>query len=274
MRIRCAVFAVAVACWLGVLDPQSLCAAPASDGDKSADDSSRHQEWVQIPTATGRALRTFIVYPEVHKPAHAVVIVHENRGLTAWERSLADQLAAAGYVTIVPDLLSEMGPEKKASDAFESAAAAREAIHNLKPEQVAADLDAVVAYAHNVSAADKKIAVAGFCWGGGQAFRFAAHNADIKAAMVFYGAAPSDEQLKQIDVPVHGFYGENDFRITGDVPKLKIRMKTLKKPFQAVTYAGAGHGFMRAGEAADAKPADRKAREQAWTRFIELLSKL
>jgi carboxymethylenebutenolidase len=274
MRRRFAAFVVSVACCLVVGAPGGQSSARATDGGISANDSPRHQEWVRIPTAQGRALRTFVVYPEANKRVHAVVVVHENRGLTAWERSLADQLAAAGYVAIVPDLLSETGPDKGASDAFESAAAAREAIHNLTPEQVAADLDAVVEYAGNLSAADKKVAVAGFCWGGGQAFRFAAHNSDIEAVMVFYGAAPSDEQLKQIRVPVHAFYGENDLRITGDVPKLKVRMKALEKSYQAVTYAGAGHGFMRAGEAHDAKPADRTAHDEAWTRFVELLSKL
>ena len=137
-----------------------------------------------------------------------------------------------------------------------------------------ADLDGVVNYATNLSATDKKVAVAGFCWGGGQAFRYAAQNPQIAAVMVFYGAAPIEEQLKQIRVPVYGFYGENDFRISGDVPKVKGKMKALGKDFQPVTYIGAGHGFMRAGEAVDAKPADRKAREDAWGRLKELLSQL
>ncbi|HEY1603347.1 MAG TPA: dienelactone hydrolase family protein [Pirellulales bacterium] len=248
-------------------------AEPASEG-KSAEESPRHQEWVQVSAAGERTLRTFVVYPEVNQPAHAVVVIHENRGLTPWERGLADELAAAGFIAIVPDLLSQAGPQKGGADSFESAGAAREAIHNLSTEQVMADIDGVVDYAMKLSAADKKVVVAGFCWGGGQAFRFAAHNPEIAAAMVFYGAAPNEEQMKQIRVPVYGFYGENDFRITGEVPKVKGKMKALGKDFQPVTYAGAGHGFLRAGEAVDAKPADRNARADAWKRLKDLLSKL
>ena len=214
-------------------------------GNAGRANSPRHQEWVNLPAANERSLRTFVVYPEVNKAVHAVVIVHENRGLTPWEQELADQVAAAGFVAVVPDLLSAMGPDKGASDSFESAATAREAIHNLKPGQILADLDEVVKYAGNLTAVDHKVAVAGFCWGGGQAFRYAAHNPQIAAALVFYGSAPADELLKQLTVPVYGFYGENDFRITGEVPKLKARLKTLDKAFQPITYAGAGHGFVR-----------------------------
>lgn len=265
-------------CFCGGLSVTALLVAaahaePATEG-KATEESPRHQEWVQVSAAEGRTLRTFVVYPEVNQPAHAVVVIHENRGLTPWERGLADELAAAGFIAIVPDLLSQAGPQKGGADSFESVGTAREAIHNLSTEQVMADIDGVVEYAMNLSAADKKVVVAGFCWGGGQAFRYAAHNPEIAAALVFYGAAPNEEQMKQIRVPVYGFYGENDFRITGEVPKVKGKMKALGKDYQPVTYAGAGHGFLRAGEAVDAKPADRKARADAWKRLKELLSQL
>ena len=215
-----------------------------------------------------------VAYPQDSRTAHAVIVVHEDHGLTAWECSLAVELAGAGYVAIAPDLLSEMGPNKGSTDAFDSLAATREAIYQLTADQVASDLDAVVDYANHLAAVDKKVAVAGFGWGGDQAFAYAAHNPRIAAAMVFEGAGPGEELLKRIRRPIYGFYAENDFRTSGDVPKLKQRMKELAKDFQAVTYAGAGHGFMRAGEAQDAKPADRKAREDAWARLVLLLSTL
>jgi len=261
-------------CTLATLIIAVLATTQAAAGDKSADDSLRHQEWAHIATQSGRTLRAFVVFPQTSRPLHAVIIVHEDRGLTSWERSMADDLAAAGHVAIAPDLLSEMGPNKGSTDAFDSPAATREAIYRLTTDQLASDLDAVVDYASNLAAVDKKVAVAGFGWGGDQAFAYAAHNPDIAAVMVFYGTAPGDEFIKQIRRPVYGFYGENDVRTSGDVPKLKQRMKELSKDYQAVTYAGAGHGFMRAGEAQDAKPADRKAREAAWARLVLLLSKI
>jgi carboxymethylenebutenolidase len=73
---------------------------------------------------------------------------------------------------------------------------------------------------------------------------------------------------------VYGFYGENDARINMTIPKTSEMMQAAKKVFDPVTYPGAGHGFMRAGEAPDAKEADRKARDEAWKRWKELLEKL
>jgi len=235
---------------------------------------SRREEWVLIATPAGRALRTLVVRPATDAPAPTVIIVHENRGLTTWERGFADELVAAGYVAIVPDFLSGMGPNRGGTDSFESTGAAREAIAKLTSPQVMADLDTVVDFARQQSGSHGKIVVAGFCWGGGQAFRYAAADTNVDVALVFYGAAPNDDQLKQLTVPVYGFYGENDLGITGDVPKLKSRLKELDKNYQPVTYIGADHGFMRAGEASDAKPSDRKAREQALARLKEILSQL
>lgn len=243
--------------------------APAGAENKC---SQRRQAEVLIKAVSGRTLRTFIAYPDASETVHAVIIVHENRGLTAWEREVAETLAAAGYLAVVPDLLSEMGPGGGGSESFESLAAARDGVHNLTPEQVAADLDAVVDYAGDQPESDKKTAVVGFGWGGTQAFRYATHNSRIDAVMVFDGAAPTDEQLQKLAVPVFGFYGENDVRIAGEVPKVRARLKALEKAYQPVTYPGAGHGFMRAGAAQDAKPADRKAREEAWERLRALLA--
>jgi protocatechuate 3,4-dioxygenase beta subunit len=124
-------------------------------------------------------------------------------------------------------------------------------------------------------AGNKVVAVGGFCWGGGQTFNYATHNPNIAAAFVFYGSAPRDEaDYKKIEAPVHGFYGGNDFRITGQVPDVEKRMNELGKKFEPVVYEGARHGFMRQGESPDASSADRKAREQAWERWKKLLAAL
>ncbi|HEX6986784.1 MAG TPA: dienelactone hydrolase family protein, partial [Planctomycetaceae bacterium] len=220
--------------------------------------SPRHHEWVEVPAADGRKVRSFLVYPEVDRPATAVVVIHENRGLTDWVRSVADQLAEKGFVAIAPDLLSGTGPNGGGTEAFASQDEARTGISRLSPEQVTSDLDAVVKYVRDLEATNEKVAVAGFCWGGGQAFRYAAHNPEIAGAFVFYGSAPSDEELKKIEVPVYGFYGGNDFRITGQVPKVAETMKSAGKRYEPVTYEGAGHGFMRSGEDPNTDPANRK----------------
>lgn len=241
---------------------------------KRLEHSPRHHEWVEIAVNDQRKVKTFVVYPEVDAPATAVIVIHENRGLTDWVRSVADQLAEKGYVALAPDFLSGMAPEGGGTPDFPSSDAAREGIYKLTPEQVMADADAVAKYAGALDATNDHLVVSGFCWGGGQAFRYGIHNPRVDAAFVFYGSAPEPEELKKLKVPVHGFYGGNDFRITGQVPSVQKVLKEAGASFEPMIYEGAGHGFMRAGEGADATPANAKAMEQAWKRWQEILTKI
>jgi carboxymethylenebutenolidase len=125
----------------------------------------------------------------------------------------------------------------------------------------------------NLPAAQKKLFVTGFCWGGGQTFRYATNRSGIAAALVFYGPPPDKDAMAKITAPVYGFYGGNDARIDATIPKTQEDMKALGKTYDPVTYEGAGHGFMRAGEAPDASEANAKARSEAWTRLKTILSK-
>ena len=201
-----------------------------------------------------------------------MVVIHENQGLTDWVRSVADQLAAKGYIAVAPDLLSGMAPGGGKTSDFPEGGAAREAIYKLQPEGVTADLNAVADYARKLPAASGKVAVAGFCWGGAQSFRFATSRADLAAAFVFYGTGP--EEVGAIRAPVYGFYGGNDARVNATIPKSQELMNAAGKRYEPVTYEGAGHGFMRAGEQPDAQEANQKAREDAWARWKALLKKL
>ena len=235
----------------------------------------RHHEWVTIETLAGRKVKTFVVFPEVKDKATAVIIIHENKGLTDWERSVADRIAEAGYVALAPDFLSGAGPDGGGTSSFASRDAATQGIYGLKPEQVTADLDAVAAYAKKIEAANGKVAVIGFCWGGGKSFAYAAHNPDIAAAMVCYGTAPKDEaELKSIEAPVYGFYGGNDARITAEVPGVEAAMKKLGKTYEPVIYEGAGHGFLRAGEQPGASDDDKKGFTEGWERVKKILAGL
>ena len=238
------------------------------------ENSPRHHEWIDVKTPEGRTVKCWVVYPEADKPVPAVVVIHENRGLNDWARSVTDQVAEAGYVAIAPDLLSGTGPDGGNTDAYESEDDARNGIGRLSPEQVTSDLKAVVAHAKQIESANGTVAVAGFCWGGGQTFRHACNDENVAAAFVFYGPAPDEETLRKAKAPVYGFYGGNDFRITSQVPRVKKTMEQLGHDYEPETYAGAGHGFMRSGEMENASPADKKGRDIAWKRWKDLLGKL
>lgn len=212
--------------------------------------------------------------PEVKNKATAVVVIHEIFGLTEWVEGVADQLAEAGYIAIAPDLLSGMGPNGGRTPDI-PADRVREAFAKLPPEQVTSDLNAVADYVKKLPAANGKLTVAGFCWGGSQAFRFATNRPDLAAAFVFYGTGPENkDDSARIKAKVYGFYGGNDARVTATVPKSEALMKEAGKFYEPVTYEGAGHGFMRSGEQPDAQEANRKAREQAWARLKAILAKL
>jgi carboxymethylenebutenolidase len=278
--------------------------------------SPRHQEWVKIkykPAGgnTEREVSAFVVYPEVKTKATAVVVIHEIFGMSDWVQSLTDQLAEAGYVGIAPDLLSGMGPNGGGTSdvATVGSTAIGVAIRDLPPDQITADLNAVADYVSKLPAANGKVTTAGFCWGGGQAFRYATNNPRLKAAFVFYGTPPLTGQpptlpvdkaaLARIAAPVYGFYAGNDARINATVTATVEAMKELNQKYDPVTYEGAGHGFMRAGDAPEPaapvakgnaeadKPAmdtyqkaltpykaNKKARDEAWVRCKALLANI
>jgi carboxymethylenebutenolidase len=251
-----------------------LALAPVSAQDwarQNLEKSSRHQEWVTVKH-DNHVVHAFVVYPEVKQKAAAVVVIHENMGLTDWVRGVADQLAAAGYLAIAPDLLSGLAPNGGKTSDFPSLDAAREAIYKLQPDAVTADLNAVTDYVRKLPAASGKVAVAGFCWGGSQSFRFATNRRDLAAAFVFYGTGP--ENVGAIQAPVYGFYGGTDARVDATVPKTAELMKQAKKRYEPVTYEGAGHGFMRSGEDPNGSEPNKKARQEAWQRWLELLKKM
>src|SRR5213076_641134 len=154
------------------------------------------------------------------------------------------------YIAIAPDLLSGMGPNGGGSSEFTDRSTVGQAISKLPPDQITADLNEVADYVSKLTAANGKVAVAGFCWGGGQAFRFATNRPSLAAAFVFYGQGPdSADAIAKIKAPVYGFYAGNDARIGATVPKTMEMMTAAKKNYDIVTYDGAGHGFMRAGDA-------------------------
>jgi carboxymethylenebutenolidase len=201
-----------------------------------------------------------------------VLVIHEIFGMTDWAQDLADQVAAAGYIAVAPDLLSGMGPNGGRSTDF-AEGKAMEAVSHLNPDQLTADLNAAADYALKLPAANGKLFVVGFCWGGAQSFRFATNRGDLAAAFVFYGAPPEQDAMARIKAPVYGFYAGNDARITSTIPDTIAQLKAAGKTYDPVTYDGAGHGFMRAGEAPDANGADKKARAESWVRWKNLLRK-
>jgi carboxymethylenebutenolidase len=239
--------------------------------------TTRHYEYVKV-THDGREVTAFITYPEVKTKATAVILIHDNQGLTDWARGMTDQAAEAGYIAIAPDLLSGMAPGGGGTAEFgtnrDGVSKAFAELGRDKANQVTADLQAIYDYVAKLPSCNGKVVVGGFCWGGGQTFRFATNNAKLKAAFVFYGSPPKDEDIARIACPVYGFYAGNDARINATNPKTTELMQAAGKKYDPVVYEGAGHGFMKSGEDPAGSTENKQARNDAWVRVKALLAKI
>ncbi len=232
----------------------------ATEGKTGPDPVTTHGEWVKIKRGK-ETIRAYVAYPERKTKAPAIIVIHEIYGLTKWEPTVADRLAKEGYVAILPDLLSsKYGITPSDPDS------GRKLIAELEPERVTADLDAVYAYVNGLPAVAKdRIGTIGFCWGGGQSFRYATNNPELRAVVVAYGSAPDTAAMRKIKAPVLGIYGENDERINANLPDVTAAMQSAGKTFNSEVYPGTGHGFLKPGR----QGYDTPEREKAWGRILE-----
>ena len=231
-----------------------------SKSHPALDPVTTHGEWVKIKKGN-ETIRAYVAYPERKTKAPGIIVIHEIFGLTDWEPTVADRLAKEGFVAIVPDLLSSKhGQSPKDADQ------GRKLIGELEPDRITADLDAAYGYLNGLPAVEKDhVGTIGFCWGGGQSFRYATNNPNLMAAVVAYGPAPDSAAIKRIKAPVLGVYGENDERINANLPDVAAKMQSAGKTFTYEVYPGTGHGFLKPGR----QGSDTPQVERAWKRILE-----
>ena len=206
----------------------------------------------------------YLSAPEGKGKFPAVIVIHENRGLNDHTRDVARRFAASGFVALAPDLLSRKG----GTGSMASPEKAREAISTITAEDALIDLEAGLGFLNKHKKVKKgRLGSVGFCWGGARSFLLASDSKLLRAAVVFYGSAPSAEKLARVRVPVLGIYGETDERITSKVPEVAETLKKSNKRFEYKIYPGAGHAFFNdTGERYN--PA---AAADAWTRTLNFL---
>lgn len=227
------------------------------------DPVTTHGEWVHIKKPTGDSVRAYVAYPERRDRAPAMIVIHEIFGLTDWEPTVGDRLASKGFVAIVPDMLSSRWGQTPADTG-------RALMAQLMPDGITADLDAAFTYVNGLpSVRTGQVGVMGFCWGGGQTFRYATNNPNLKAAVVCYGPNPDTTTLVRIRAPILGVYGENDNRINSMLPAVGRIMRQLGKPFEADSYPGTGHGFLKPGR----RGSDSDQVDKAWAKIEAFLKR-
>src|SRR6266487_5794065 len=201
-----------------------------------------HSEYVKF--LSGRdTITAYLAYPERRDPAPAVIVIHEIFGLSDFIRQTTEQLAKDGFVAIAPDLLSRRGGTPASPDD------ARKLIAGLDPDTITKDLDATVAYVKRVKAArPDRLGVIGFCWGGGQSFRYATNNPSLGAFVVCYGPGPDATSIARIRAQGLGIYAENDARIDAGLADVTAAIRTYHKTYRYTVYPGVGHGVLRTRE--------------------------
>ncbi len=191
--------------------------------------------------AGGLTLTGYLARPKGGGTHPGLIIIHENRGLTAHAEDVARRYANQGYIVFAPDMLARVGGTAK----FGASGGATQAINALNREDIVADLTAALAYLKSQPGviADR-VGVIGYCWGGGNSLLFATRSQGLRAAVVYYGPNPTNiDDVANITAPVLGIYGERDTRLTMNVAGLVEAMKKHGKPFDYTVYAGAAHAF-------------------------------
>ncbi|MDY7000000.1 MAG: dienelactone hydrolase family protein [Actinomycetota bacterium] len=204
-------------------------------------------------------------WAEAVDPRGGMLVIHENKGLNDWTRSVAGRLAGAGYSSLAIDLLSGQG----GTATFTDPAAATAALGSLAPEAMVADLRSGIAEVQRRTP-DLGIAVIGFCMGGGLVWRLLDSGApELSAALPFYGPTPDDPDFSGSEgVAVLGFYGELDQRVNATEPAAAAALERAGLVHELVTEPGANHAFFNdTGERYDPSAA-----ADAWRRTLDWLS--
>jgi carboxymethylenebutenolidase len=228
-----------------------LSAAPAADV---------HAEYVKFVSGSD-SISAYIAYPERADPAPAVLVIHEVFGMSDFVRDATQRLAQRGFVALAPDLMSHRGGTPASPDD------ARKMVATLNPDTIAQDLDAATAYLRGLKAVDSvKIGVIGFCWGGGESLRYAAHNQSLRAFVVCYGPVPKTNfDFSRIKATGFGVYADGDARVTQGVSNLVRDLKKVAVDYRFTVYPNTGHGFLRTQE----PPATA---QKAWEDIIAFLN--
>jgi carboxymethylenebutenolidase len=217
--------------------------------------SPRKGEWVDIPMAGGTALHTWISYPQTADKAPVVLVYQPGPGMDMgepvtrggganWLRGIADQLASEGFIAVLPDLTSGLGPNGGNFDSFQFPDESGAAINRIPHSAVLDRIRVARDYALTLPMSNGRLGATGFCMGGGLAWESAAEIEGVNASVVFYGTPPAEPVMARIKAPVAAFFGANDLGLASRVAPATADMKRLGKDFEVHVYEEATHVFL------------------------------
>lgn len=237
--------------------------------------SPRKGEWVDIPMKNGGKLHTWISYPQNVAKAPVVLVFQPGPGMDMgepitrgggahWLRGIADQLAAEGFIGVLPDLTSGLGPNGGNYDSFEFPDESGRALQKISHADVLDRIRVARDYALKLPMSNGKLGVTGFCMGGGLAWEAAAEIEGVNASVVFYGTPPPEPVMARIKAPVSAFFGANDLGLAPRIAPATSDMKRLGKEFSVQVYPEATHVFLYRQDLGR----NTAATEDAWPKAI------
>ncbi|MHA8060531.1 dienelactone hydrolase family protein [Aquirufa beregesia] len=207
-------------------------------------------------------MKGYLVQPKLSKgKLGAVLVIHENRGLTPHIKDVTRRIAKAGYIALGIDALSPFGGTPVNEDEGRALFAKLDAVQNL--ENIKSGLD----YLRGLKNSNKKTGVVGFCWGGGMVNSMAVMDSELTAAVAYYGRQAEVADVPKIKAKLMLQYAGLDERINASIPAFEEALKANKKDYQIFVYEGAQHAFNN-----DSSPARYNAEvaKLAWTRTMGL----
>jgi carboxymethylenebutenolidase len=197
-------------------------------------------------------------------PFPALLVIHEYWGLNDWVKQQADKFADLGYVALAVDLY-----RGKVAD---NADLAHELMRGLPEDRAKRDLRSAFDFLASQSSVKKnRIGAIGWCMGGGYALDAAQAEPQLAAAVINYGhLATETSELKKINAPILGLFGEQDRGITpDDVKKFQQSMEQLGKKIEVKIYPDAGHAFENPNNKQGYRSEDTA---DAWHRTVDFLA--
>ena len=225
---------------------------------KEVEQSPRHGQWISIPVklSTGTVkMRTWLVQPLGNDKAGVVVVIQPAPGMDIgeaprkgaganWLRAVSDQVALQGFIALLPDLSSGLGPNGGDFDSFHFADDVAKALQMRSNADKMEMIRAARDYALKLPRANGKSGITGFCSGGGQSWESTADMPGVNASVSFYGAPPDAATMAKIQAPVLAFVGDDDPGLAPRVAAAAPQMQKLGKTFEFTIYPNVTHAFL------------------------------
>jgi carboxymethylenebutenolidase len=219
---------------------------------------------IKTETETIASINAYVAKPASGEKFPTVIVIHENRGLNPHIKDVTRRLATEGFLAVGVDMLSPLGGTPTDEDK------AREMFNQVKPDDVAKQLTAVVAAVRARPDSNGKVGAVGFCWGGGAVNNLAVADPTLNAGVAYYGKQPDASKVAAIKAPLLLHYGGLDTNINPGIPAYEEALKAGGKDYKIYVYEGANHAFNNDTNAARY---NKEAADLAWGRTVEFFKK-